>query len=39
MVRLARDLKPPVPLYYLRLEIEILSGEDVFESAVKRICE
>lgn len=39
MVRLSRDLKPPIPLYYLRLEIEILSGEDVFESAVKRICE
>lgn len=39
MVRLSRDLKPPLPLLYLRLEIEILSGEDVFEAAVKRICE
>lgn len=39
MVRLSRDLKPPIPLYYLRLEIEIISGEGSFEAAVKRICE
>lgn len=38
MVRLSRDLKPPLPIYYLRLEIEILSGRESFESAVERIC-
>ena len=38
MVRLSRDLKPPLPIYYLRLEIEILSAHDSFESAVERIC-
>ena len=38
MVRLSRDLKPPVPLYYLRLEIEIISGKETFEAAVRRIC-
>lgn len=38
MVRLSRDLKPPLPIYYLRLEIEILSAHDSFESAVTRIC-
>lgn len=38
MVRLSRDLKPPLPIYYLRLEIEILSDHDSFESAVERIC-
>lgn len=39
MVRLARDLKPPVPIYYLRLEIEILSGQESFDAAVRRICD
>ena len=38
LVRLSRDLKPPIPIYYLRLEIEILSDHDSFESAVERIC-
>lgn len=38
MVRLSRDLKPPMPIYFLRLEIEILSRHDSFESAVDRIC-
>lgn len=38
MVRLSRDIKPPVPIYYLRLEIEILSDHELFESAVERIC-
>lgn len=38
MVRLSRDLKPPIPIYYLRLEIEILSDHEQFESAVERIC-
>lgn len=38
MVRLSRDLRPPIPIYYLRLEIEILSDRESFESAVERIC-
>lgn len=31
---------PPgnIPLYYLRLEIELLSGKDDFEAAIARIC-
>ncbi len=37
-VRIAPDRRFPVPLYYLRLEIEILSGAGDFEEAVSRIC-
>ena len=37
-VRLLDDIEPPVPLYYLRLEIDILSGEEDFEHAAARIC-
>ncbi len=37
-VRLTPDIRPPVPLYFLRLEIEILSGDHDFDSAVSRIC-
>ncbi len=37
-VRLFDDIKPPVSLYYLRLEIDILSGEESFEHAATRIC-
>jgi tetraacyldisaccharide 4'-kinase len=37
-VRLPPELRPPVPVYYLRLEIEILSGDRDFEAAVARIC-
>ncbi len=37
-VRLSPDLAPPVPIYYLRLEIEILSGDHDFDAAVSRIC-
>ena len=37
-VRLAEGVKPPVPIYYLRLEIDILSGHEDFEAAVGRIC-
>lgn len=37
-VRLAEDLAPPVPIYYLRLEIEILRGATDFQEAVERIC-
>lgn len=37
-VRLFEDIKAPVPVYYLRLEIDILSGEEDFEGATERIC-
>lgn len=37
-VRLFEDILSPVPVYYLRLEIDILSGEEDFEAATARIC-
>jgi len=37
-VRLFEDIKAPIPIYYLRLEIDILSGEEDFEAAAARIC-
>lgn len=38
-VRLPKDIPAPVPIYFLRLEIDILQGEEDFESATKRICQ
>jgi tetraacyldisaccharide 4'-kinase len=37
-VRLPLEKMTDLPLYYLRLEIDILSGSDDFEDAVSRIC-
>lgn len=37
-VRLHKDYPKSIPLYYLRLEIKILSGDQDFERAVSRIC-
>lgn len=37
-VRLSADLHPPLPLYHLRLEIEIIRGAPDFAAAVQRIC-
>lgn len=37
-VRIDRDHQFPIPLYFLRLEIDILSGGNDFEGAVSRIC-
>jgi tetraacyldisaccharide 4'-kinase len=37
-VRLFEDMKAPIPIYYLRLEIDILSGEEDFDAAAARIC-
>lgn len=37
-VRLSEDIEAPVPVYYLRMEIDILSGEEDFEGATERIC-
>lgn len=38
-VRLPRLLKPEVPVYFLRVEIEILSGHESWEHCVARICQ
>jgi len=38
-VRLFDDIKPTIPIYFLRLEIDILSGEEDFEDAAARICQ
>ncbi|MBP6508010.1 MAG: tetraacyldisaccharide 4'-kinase [Opitutaceae bacterium] len=37
-VRIAESLACPIPIYYLRLEIEILHGAADFDEAVSRIC-
>lgn len=37
-VRLPENWRPPVPVFYLRVEIEILAGVCDFEAAVSRIC-
>ncbi|MCH6257305.1 tetraacyldisaccharide 4'-kinase [Puniceicoccaceae bacterium K14] len=37
-VRISPDQTFPVPLYYLRLEIEILRGVKDFDAAVSKIC-
>jgi tetraacyldisaccharide 4'-kinase len=37
-VRIRSDMPCPVPIYYLRLEIEIISGAGDFDEAVGRIC-
>ena len=37
-VRIRQNYKSPIPLFYLKLKIEILSGVDDFESAVEKIC-
>ena len=38
-VRINPARKWKLPLYYLRLEIEILDGQDAFDRTVFRICE
>lgn len=38
-VRMPRLLDPPVPIYFLRVEIEILSGQESWEHCVARICQ
>ncbi|MDD3180365.1 MAG: tetraacyldisaccharide 4'-kinase [Opitutaceae bacterium] len=37
-VRLEADARFPLPLYYLRLEIEIIRGATDFQEAVEKIC-
>ncbi len=38
-VRFPRLMSPEVPIYYLRVEIEILSGHESWEHCVARICQ
>ncbi len=37
-VRFPRIEHPPIPIYYLRVEIEMLSGTDAFNDWINRIC-
>lgn len=37
-VRIDQELPCPVPIYYLRLEIDIINGADDFDEAVGRLC-
>jgi tetraacyldisaccharide 4'-kinase len=37
-VRIAEGHAQPLPLYYLRLEVELIHGAENFEAAVERIC-
>ncbi len=37
-VRFPRIERPPVPLYFLRVEIEMLSGTEAFQDWINRIC-
>ena len=37
-VRFPRIERPPIPVYYLRVEIEMLSGADAFNDWINRIC-
>ena len=36
-VRIPRILEPEVPIYYLRVEIEILAGQESWERFVERL--
>ena len=38
-VRIPKEFKPVIPLFYLRMEIEIVEGFDDFEEAVSTICQ
>jgi tetraacyldisaccharide 4'-kinase len=37
-VRLPETPRPTIPMYYLKLEINILNGGDDFQDAISRIC-
>ena len=37
-VRIAEPGDWPLPLYYLRLEVELIHGAESFDAAVERIC-
>ena len=37
-VRIPRNFKPLIPLFYIRMEIEIIEGFEDFQEAVDGIC-
>ena len=37
-VRIPPDFKPPIPFYYVRMEIEIVEGYEDFNEAVRNYC-
>jgi tetraacyldisaccharide 4'-kinase len=37
-VRIPADYKPMIPLYFVRMEIEIIEGFEDFEDAVEDLC-
>jgi tetraacyldisaccharide 4'-kinase len=37
-VRIQGRFRPPIPLVFIRLEVEILGDRDGFNAAVERIC-
>ena len=38
-VRIPPDFIPPIPFYYVRMEIEIVEGYEDFEEAVCTFCQ
>ena len=38
-VRFPRPEELDIPIYYLRIEVKILEGEEVWERCLERICE
>jgi tetraacyldisaccharide 4'-kinase len=38
-VRFPVPSEPDIPIYYLRIEVKILEGEEVWERCVERICQ
>jgi tetraacyldisaccharide 4'-kinase len=35
-VRIPKDLAFPIPTYFLKIDIEIISGEEIFEEAISK---
>ncbi|MDR2778798.1 MAG: tetraacyldisaccharide 4'-kinase [Puniceicoccales bacterium] len=35
-VRIPKDFNPPIPIYFLKIDIEIISGEEIFEEAISK---
>ena len=38
-VRFPRPAEIDVPIYYLRIEVKILDGQEVWEQCLERICD
>jgi tetraacyldisaccharide 4'-kinase len=35
-VRIPKEFEPPIPTYFLKIDIEIISGEEIFEEAISK---